>query len=87
MHYDLIVIGSGPGGASLARKPASTGKSILLLGRGDYLKREPANWGARAVFIDGKYRPKVGFPIHCTPPPPIWHFNIFALRCMDIEAA
>lgn len=58
MHYDLIVIGSGPGGASLAHKLASTGKSILLLERGDYLKREPLNWDAKAVFIDGKYQAK-----------------------------
>ncbi|WP_436229558.1 NAD(P)-binding protein [Caballeronia sp. LjRoot29] len=38
-HYDVIVLGSGPGGASLAHKLASTGKSILLLERGDYRKR------------------------------------------------
>ncbi|HEX2605089.1 MAG TPA: GMC family oxidoreductase [Oxalicibacterium sp.] len=55
-HYDVIVIGSGPGGASLAHKLASTGKSILLLERGDYLKREPANWDAKTVFVDGKYQ-------------------------------
>jgi len=55
-HYDVIVIGSGPGGASLAHKLASTGKNILLLERGDYLKREPANWDAKTVFVDGKYQ-------------------------------
>jgi len=57
-HYDVIVIGSGPGGASLARKLASTGKSILLLERGDYLKREPANWDSKTVFVDGAYQTK-----------------------------
>ena len=36
-HYDLIVIGSGPGGASLVQRLAATGKRILLLERGDYL--------------------------------------------------
>jgi choline dehydrogenase-like flavoprotein len=55
-HYDVIVIGSGPGGASLAYKLASTGKSILMLERGDYLKREPANWDSKTVFLDGKYQ-------------------------------
>jgi len=55
-HYDVIVIGSGPGGASLAYKLASTGKSILLLERGDYLKREPANWDSKTVFVDGMYQ-------------------------------
>ena len=55
-HYDVIVIGSGPGGASLAHKLASTGKTILLIERGDYLKREPANWDSKTVFIDGVYQ-------------------------------
>jgi choline dehydrogenase-like flavoprotein len=55
-HYDLIVIGSGPGGASLAQRVARTGKRILLLERGDYLPRSPANWDARTVFVDGAYQ-------------------------------
>ncbi len=41
-HYDLIVIGSGPGGASLAHRLAPTGKRILLIERGDYLPRSQA---------------------------------------------
>ena len=45
-RYDLIVIGSGPGGASLAHRLAPTGKRILILERGDYLPREEANWSA-----------------------------------------
>src|SRR6185312_6761690 len=55
-HYDLIVIGSGPGGASLAQRLASTGKRILIIERGNYLPREEANWSAQAVFVDGKYQ-------------------------------
>jgi choline dehydrogenase-like flavoprotein len=42
-HYDVIIVGSGPGGASVAQKLAQTGKRILLLERGDYLARSPAN--------------------------------------------
>jgi choline dehydrogenase-like flavoprotein len=56
--YDLIVIGSGPGGASLAHKLAPTGKKILIIERGDYLKREPANWDSKTVFVDGAYQAK-----------------------------
>ena len=55
-HYDLIVIGSGPGGASLAQKVARTGKRILLLERGDYLPRSPANWDSQTVFVDAAYQ-------------------------------
>ena len=36
-HYDVIVIGSGPGGGSLAHRLAPTGKRILMLERGDVL--------------------------------------------------
>ena len=55
-HYDLIVIGSGPGGASLAQRLAPTGKKILLLERGEYLPRERDNWNAKSVFVDNKYQ-------------------------------
>ncbi|MGA2289522.1 GMC oxidoreductase [Bradyrhizobium sp.] len=55
-HYDVIVIGSGPGGASLAHRLAPTGKRILLLERGDYLPRSRANWDAQTVFVDGAYQ-------------------------------
>lgn len=58
-HYDLVVIGSGPGGASLAHRLAPTGKRILILERGDYLPREEDNWSPQAVFVDGKYRADV----------------------------
>ena len=55
-HYDLIVVGSGPGGASLAHRLAPTGKRILLIERGDYLPREQENWSSKTVFVDGKYQ-------------------------------
>ncbi len=55
-HYDVIVIGSGPGGASLAHRLAPSGKKILILERGGYLPRSEANWDPRAVFVDGRYQ-------------------------------
>lgn len=55
-HYDIIVIGSGPGGASLAHRLAPTGKRILLLERGDYLPRGQENWDARHVFLKNAYQ-------------------------------
>ncbi len=55
-RYDVIVIGSGPGGGSMVHALASTGKRILLLERGDYLKREQANWDTEEVFIKARYQ-------------------------------
>jgi choline dehydrogenase-like flavoprotein len=57
-HYDLIVIGSGPGGASLAQRLAPGGKRILILERGDYLKRSEQNWSSQKVFVEGMYQAK-----------------------------
>jgi choline dehydrogenase-like flavoprotein len=53
--YDVIVIGSGAGGGTLAHTLAPSGKRILLLERGDFLPREMDNWDPKAVFVDGKY--------------------------------
>ena len=55
-HYDVIVIGSGAGGGTLLHRLASSGKNILLLERGDFLTREPQNWRAEDVFVDGRYQ-------------------------------
>jgi choline dehydrogenase-like flavoprotein len=40
-HYDVIVIGSGAGGGTVAHTLAPTGKRILMLERGGFLPREP----------------------------------------------
>jgi choline dehydrogenase-like flavoprotein len=53
--YDVIIIGTGAGGGTLARHLAPSGKRILLLERGDWLPREPENWSTEAVFVDNRY--------------------------------
>ena len=55
-HYDLIVVGSGPGGGTLAQRLAPSGKRILILERGDYLPRETSNWNSSEVFVHGRYQ-------------------------------
>ncbi|MFI4933240.1 MAG: GMC oxidoreductase [Caulobacterales bacterium] len=55
-HFDIVVIGSGAGGATLAQRLAPTGKSILILERGEHLPREAENWSPKAVFIQHRYR-------------------------------
>ena len=69
-HYDIIIIGSGAGGGTLAYHLAPSGRRILLLERGDYVPREKDNWEPRAVNVEGKYqtkeewRDKEGKPLH-----------------------
>jgi len=54
-HYDVIIIGTGAGGGTLAYKLAGSGTRILLLERGEFLPREKENWDATAVFVKNKY--------------------------------
>src|SRR5947209_11816070 len=68
--YDVIIIGTGAGGGTLAYHLAPSGKRILLLERGDYVRREKDNWSSRAVNVDAKYHTKEvwqdkdGKPLH-----------------------
>jgi choline dehydrogenase-like flavoprotein len=57
-HYDIIIIGTGAGGGTLAARLAPSGKKILLLERGDFVKREKANWDSRTVNVEAKYHAK-----------------------------
>ncbi len=54
-HYDVIIIGSGAGGGTLAHSLAPSGKKILILERGDYLPREKENWSSESLFYKGRY--------------------------------
>src|SRR5579885_8272 len=69
-HFDVIIIGTGAGGGTLAYALAPSGKRILLLERGDYVPREKDNWNPRAVNVEAKYNTKEvwhdknGNPLH-----------------------
>jgi choline dehydrogenase-like flavoprotein len=54
-HYDVVIIGTGAGGGTLAHKLAPSGKRILVLERGGYLPREPENWDSKEVFGKSRY--------------------------------
>jgi choline dehydrogenase-like flavoprotein len=56
-HYDIIIIGSGAGGGTMARALAPTGKHILILERGGFLPRERENWSSQAVAVEKRYSP------------------------------
>jgi choline dehydrogenase-like flavoprotein len=53
--YDVIIIGTGAGGGTLAHTLANAGRKILMLERGNFLPRETENWTPESVFVDGRY--------------------------------
>ncbi len=54
---DVIIIGSGMGGATLATQLAPTGRRILIVEKGERLKPSPRT-GRRAIFGRAHFRPK-----------------------------
>ena len=54
-HYDVIIIGTGAGGGTLAHRLAPSGLNVLLLERGGYLPREPENWDSHEIFGKERY--------------------------------
>jgi choline dehydrogenase-like flavoprotein len=76
-HYDVVIIGTGAGGGTLAHALAGTGKRILLLERGDFLPREMDNWDPDPVFIQGKYISKdTWYDADGQPFQPQVHYNV-----------
>src|SRR5947207_16008058 len=56
--FDFIIIGSGAGGGTLAYRLAPSGKRILLIERGPYVRREKENWNSLEVNARGRYNTK-----------------------------
>ena len=69
-HYDVIIIGTGAGGGTLAYALAPPGKKILVIERGGYVPREKENWSTKAVNQEARYNTKEmwydkeGKPLH-----------------------
>ncbi|MBZ9657377.1 GMC oxidoreductase [Phyllobacterium lublinensis] len=55
---DIVIIGSGIGGATVAAGLAGSGAEILILEAGDHLPDRPENRDPRAIFQRGFFRPK-----------------------------
>jgi choline dehydrogenase-like flavoprotein len=76
-RYDVIIIGTGAGGGTLAHTLAASGARLLLLERGDFLPRELQNWDSRAVFVDGRYiSPDTWYDRDGKPFQPQVHYNV-----------
>lgn len=57
-HADVVIVGTGMGGGTLAWALRDSGAKILLLERGDFLPSEPENWSPEAVFVENRYKAK-----------------------------
>ena len=57
LETSVAIVGSGMGGATTAYGLAKLGIDCLVLERGDFVKKEDANWSAREIFINQKYKP------------------------------
>ena len=56
-QFDLVIIGTGAGGGTLAYALRNSGLRILLVERGDFLPQEPQNWQPMEVFDRRRYKP------------------------------
>jgi len=76
-HYDIIIIGTGSGGSTMAYKLAPGGKKILILERGGFIPKEKENWDAHEVVNLGRYRPNdVWLDQGDKPFKPFIHYNV-----------
>ena len=57
-HYDVIIIGTGAGGGTLAHRLAPSGKRILLLERGDYVPGSRTTGAPARSTWRGSTRPR-----------------------------
>ena len=55
-HFDIIIIGTGAGGGTMAHAVAGTGARVLVLERGEAVPREAENWDPDAVWRALRYR-------------------------------
>jgi choline dehydrogenase-like flavoprotein len=51
-RFDVIILGSGAGGGTMAHALSSTGARVLLVERGEPVPQEAENWDPAAVWRD-----------------------------------
>ena len=97
-RFDVVIIGSGAGGGTLACALAPTGARILVLERGDFVPQEAENWSPAAVWKQLRYRTReVWLDRDGRPFQPYMHYNVggntkfwgavlYRLRREDFEA-
>ena len=76
-YYDIVIIGTGSGGSTMAYQLAKSGKRILILERGEFIPKEKENWDPHEVVTRGRYRPnEEWFDQDDKPFKPFIHYNV-----------
>jgi choline dehydrogenase-like flavoprotein len=76
-HYDIIIIGTGSGGSTIAHKLAPSGAKILILERGGFIPKEKQNWDPHEVVNLGRYRANdTWYDQDDKPFKPFIHYNV-----------
>ncbi len=76
-QFDIIIIGTGSGGSTMAYALAKSGKKILLLERGGFIPKEKQNWDPHEVVTVGRYRPnEAWYDADNKPFKPYIHYNV-----------
>jgi choline dehydrogenase-like flavoprotein len=55
-HFDIVIIGTGAGGGTMAHALAGRGARLLVVERGEAIPREAENWSPEAVWRQRRYR-------------------------------
>jgi len=76
-RFDIVIIGSGAGGGTMAQALAGSGARVLVIERGDFVPREDQNWDPVAVWKDLRYRTTDSWlDERGTPFRPYMHYNV-----------
>jgi choline dehydrogenase-like flavoprotein len=54
--FDVLIVGSGFGGGTVAYALSRAGLKVLLVERGGWPARDETDWNGRAILLDGRYR-------------------------------
>jgi choline dehydrogenase-like flavoprotein len=55
-HFDIIIIGTGAGGGTIAHALSENDARILIVERGDFVPQEDENWNPEAVWKNLRYQ-------------------------------
>jgi choline dehydrogenase-like flavoprotein len=75
--FDIVIIGSGAGGGTMAHALSGTAARILILERGDFIPQEDENWSPEAVWKQLRYQTKeLWLDERGLAFPPYSHYNV-----------